>query len=28
LRLFVCLVLVLALIPIGTVPGFGGPRMI
>jgi hypothetical protein len=28
LRLFVCLVIVLALIPIGTVPGFGGPRMI
>ncbi len=28
LRLFVCLVVVLALIPIGTVPGFGGPRMI
>jgi hypothetical protein len=28
LRLFVLLVIVLALIPIGTVPGFGGPRMI
>ena len=28
LRLFVCLVVVLALIPVGTVPGFGGPRMI
>jgi hypothetical protein len=28
LRLFACLVVVLALIPIGTVPGFGGPRMI
>lgn len=28
LRLFLFLVLVLALIPIGTVPGFGGPRMI
>jgi hypothetical protein len=28
LRLFVCLVIVLALIPAGTVPGFGGPRMI
>jgi hypothetical protein len=28
LRLFVCLVVILALIPIGTVPGFGGPRMI
>jgi hypothetical protein len=28
LRLFVCLILVLALIPIGAVPGFGGPRMI
>jgi hypothetical protein len=28
LRLFVFLVLLLALIPIGTVPGFGGPRMI
>jgi hypothetical protein len=28
LRLFVCVVVVLALIPIGTVPGFGGPRMI
>jgi hypothetical protein len=28
LRLFVCLVIVLALIPIGTIPGFGGPRMI
>lgn len=28
LRLFVVLVVVLALIPIGTVPGFGGPRMI
>ena len=27
-RLFICLVIVLALIPIGTVPGFGGPRMI
>jgi hypothetical protein len=27
-RLFVCLVVVLALIPLGTVPGFGGPRMI
>jgi hypothetical protein len=27
-RLFVCLVIVLALIPVGTVPGFGGPRMI
>ena len=27
LRLFVLLVIVLALIPIGTVPGFGGPRM-
>jgi hypothetical protein len=28
LRLFLCLVVVLALVPIGTVPGFGGPRMI
>ena len=28
LRLFVLLVVVLALVPIGTVPGFGGPRMI
>jgi hypothetical protein len=28
LRLFLFLVIVLALIPIGTVPGFGGPRMI
>jgi hypothetical protein len=28
LRLFVCLVIILALIPVGTVPGFGGPRMI
>jgi hypothetical protein len=28
LRLFLFLVLLLALIPIGTVPGFGGPRMI
>jgi hypothetical protein len=28
LRLFVLLVIVLALIPVGTVPGFGGPRMI
>jgi hypothetical protein len=28
LRLFLFLVLVLALIPIGIVPGFGGPRMI
>jgi hypothetical protein len=28
LRLFICLVILLALIPIGTVPGFGGPRMI
>lgn len=28
LRVFVLLVIVLALIPIGTVPGFGGPRMI
>jgi len=28
LRLFLFLVLVLVLIPIGTVPGFGGPRMI
>jgi hypothetical protein len=28
LRLFVFLVIGLALIPIGTVPGFGGPRMI
>jgi hypothetical protein len=28
LRLFLFLVLVLALIPIGTVPGFGGPRMV
>jgi hypothetical protein len=28
LRLFVILVIVLALIPIGAVPGFGGPRMI
>jgi hypothetical protein len=28
LRLFLFLVVVLALIPIGTVPGFGGPRMI
>jgi len=27
-RLFVCLVIVLALIPVGTVPGFGGPRMV
>jgi hypothetical protein len=28
LRLFVFLVIGLALIPIGTVPGIGGPRMI
>jgi hypothetical protein len=28
LRLFVVLVVALAVIPIGTVPGFGGPRMI
>jgi hypothetical protein len=28
LRLFVFLVIALALIPIGTVPGFGGPRII
>jgi hypothetical protein len=28
LRLFVFLVLVLVLIPIGIVPGFGGPRLI
>jgi hypothetical protein len=28
LRLFLFLVLVLVLIPVGTVPGFGGPRMI
>jgi hypothetical protein len=28
LRLFAVLVIALALIPIGTVPGFGGPRMI
>jgi hypothetical protein len=28
LRLFLFLVLVFALIPLGTVPGFGGPRMI
>ena len=28
LRLFICLVILLAVIPIGTVPGFGGPRMI
>jgi hypothetical protein len=28
LRLFILLVLVLALIPVGAIPGFGGPRMI
>jgi hypothetical protein len=28
LRLFIILVIVLALIPVGAVPGFGGPRML
>ncbi|WP_197089739.1 hypothetical protein [Mycobacterium nebraskense] len=28
LRLFIILAIVLALIPVGTVPGFGGPRMV